>query len=294
VTEADQSSPMRIGRTHQPLRRAVYDEIQRRIVDGRLQPGERIFEDQLAHELDVSRNPIREALQALELEGFVELEPRRGARVAIISTQRANDLFELREALEGMVARLAAQRRSGAQLAELERVVARGADAAQHEDVAQLPALNTEFHGLLCAAAGNALLTESVARMSQLIQWVYTKRVTQRGAKSWNEHRRIVDAIVDHDPDRAAFEARAHISNARLAYLNDQLSSTSAPTPRTSRSEGADRTSIDAYDGAGDEGGPVAGQERHDVGELLGAADTTHRDGVDVSPADFGDGHRLA
>lgn len=223
MSEADTSLPLRIGRAHQPLRRAVYDEIQRRIVDGRLQPGERIFEDQLAQALDVSRNPIREALQALELEGFVELEPRRGARVALISTQRANDLFELREALEGMVARLAAQRRTDAHLADLERVVARGADAAQREDVAQLPALNTEFHGLLCTAANNALLTESVARMSQLIQWVYTKRVTQRGTKSWIEHRRIVDAIADQDPDRAAVEARAHISNARVAYLQDQL-----------------------------------------------------------------------
>ena len=96
---------LRVGRAHQPLRRAVYDEVQRRIVDGRLQQGQRIFEDQLAQELDVSRNPVREALQALQSEGFVELEPRRGARVAVITAERANELFELREALEGMVAR---------------------------------------------------------------------------------------------------------------------------------------------------------------------------------------------
>lgn len=64
------SLALRVGSAHQPLRRAVYDEVQRRIVDGRLQQGERIFEDQLAHELDVSRNPVREALQALEAEGF--------------------------------------------------------------------------------------------------------------------------------------------------------------------------------------------------------------------------------
>ena len=69
----------------------MYEEIQRRIVSGRLQQGDRLFEDQLAHELDVSRNPIREALQALESEGFVELEPRRGARVAVISAERANE-----------------------------------------------------------------------------------------------------------------------------------------------------------------------------------------------------------
>lgn len=223
MSEVNPSLAVRVGRAHQPLRRAVYDEVQRRIVDGRLQPGERIFEDQLAHELDVSRNPVREALQALELEGFVELEPRRGARVAVISTERANDLFELREALEGMVARLAAQRRTDQQLQDLQRVASLGATAAMTGDVASLPALNTEFHRLLCAAASNAMLAESVERMSQLIQWVYTKRVTQRGPKSWTEHQRIVDAIGDGDADRAASEARTHISNARLAYLHDQL-----------------------------------------------------------------------
>ncbi|HSB86079.1 MAG TPA: GntR family transcriptional regulator [Ilumatobacteraceae bacterium] len=214
---------IRVGRAHQPLRRAVYEEVQRRIVDGRLQQGERIFEDQLAHELEVSRNPVREALQALESEGFVELEPRRGARVAVISTDRANDLFELREALEGMVARLAAQRRSDHQLHELQRVAALGAATAGTGDVASLPALNTEFHRLLCKAANNAMLADSVERLSQLIQWVYTKRVTQRGTKSWTEHQQIVDAIAEGDANRAFAEACAHISNARLAYLHDQL-----------------------------------------------------------------------
>ncbi|MEO8266288.1 MAG: GntR family transcriptional regulator [Ilumatobacteraceae bacterium] len=212
-----------IGRAHQPLRRAVYEEVQRRIVEGRLNQGERIFEDQLAHELDVSRNPVREALQALEAEGFVELEPRRGARVAVISPERASDLFEMREALEGMVARLAAQRRTPEQLLELQRVVRLGTDAANDGDVAALPALNTEFHRLLCAGAHNSMLAGTVERMAQLIQWVYTKRVTQRGAMSWAEHQRIVEAISDSDSGRAFSEACAHISNARVAYVHDQL-----------------------------------------------------------------------
>jgi DNA-binding GntR family transcriptional regulator len=216
-------APIRVGAAHQPLRRAVYDEVQRRIVEGRLRQGERIYEDQLAHELEVSRNPVREALQALELEGFVELEPRRGARVAVISPQRACDLFELREALEGMVARLAATRRTPQQLTALQDVVERGAAAAAAGDLAVLPGLNTDFHGLLCAAANSSMLAENVDRMSQLIQWVYSRRVTQRGIGSWDEHRRIVEAIGDNDPTRAFDEACMHISNARVAFLNERL-----------------------------------------------------------------------
>jgi DNA-binding GntR family transcriptional regulator len=216
------SLAVRVGRAHQPLRRAVYEEIQRRIVEGRLQQGERIFEDQLAHELDVSRNPVREALQALEAEGFVDLEPRRGARVAVISPERAKDLFELREALEGMVARLAASRRTDAQLGELRRIVQLGVAAARGGGAPSLPRLNTEFHRMLCKTAGNALLADAVERMSQLIQWVYTKRITQRGIESWTEHQRIVDAVADRDGDRAFLQACAHIGNARDAYLHDQ------------------------------------------------------------------------
>ncbi|MEP7202799.1 MAG: GntR family transcriptional regulator [Ilumatobacteraceae bacterium] len=232
------SSPLvvRIGRAHRPLRRAVYEEIQRRIVDGRFQQGERIFEDQVAQELDVSRNPVREALQALESEGFVELEPRRGARVAMISTERANELFELREALEGMVARLAAQRRTPVQLHGLQHLVQLGADAAGAGDLAALPALNTEFHRRLGDAANNSMLADSVERMSQLIQWVYTKRITQRGSKSWTEHLRIVDAIADGDPDRAFSEACEHISNARRAYVTDQLAAVGPAAARSTPS----------------------------------------------------------
>jgi DNA-binding GntR family transcriptional regulator len=222
-TDEESSIAHRVGRAHQPLRRAVYIEIQRRIVDGRLQQGERIYEDQLAQELDVSRNPVREALQALEAEGFVELEPRRGARVASISAARANDLFEMREALEGTVARLAAQRRTDEQLSDLRRVVVAGTQAAVAGDHAVLPGLNTEFHRLLGEAAHNSMLAETLERMSQLIEWVYTRRITQRGTKSWSEHHRIVEAIGAGDAALAFAEACAHISNARQAYISDQL-----------------------------------------------------------------------
>lgn len=222
-TEPTTSVAVRVGRAHQPLRRAVYEEVQRRIVDGRLQQGERIYEDQLAHELDVSRNPVREALQALEAEGFVELEPRRGARVAVISVDRANELFEMREALEGMVARLAAARRTPQQLQALQGVLEQGAAAAAAGDVARLPGLNTEFHRVLGEAAHNTMLADTVERMSQLIEWVYTRRITQRGEMSWSEHRGIVDAIAAGDSDRAFAAACSHISNARQAFISDQL-----------------------------------------------------------------------
>ena len=171
----------------------------------------------------MSRNPVREALQALEAEGFVELEPRRGARVAVISAERANELFEVREALEGMVARLAAQRRTPEQLRELQRVRrGRRRGRRRRRPQPRCPRSTPSSTGCSAAAANNSMLAETVERMSHLIEWVYTRRITQRGAMSWTEHRRIVDAIAAGDADLAFAEACTHISNARQAYVTDQ------------------------------------------------------------------------
>lgn len=205
--------------THLPLRHAVLEEVRRRIMSGQWKPGERIYEDQIANELEVSRNPVREALQALAVEGFVELEPRRGARVAVVSESRANELFEVREALEGLVARLAATRRTAAQLAELQDLVAQGLVAAASHQHERLPGLNTRFHQALSEAAGNAMLADSIERLGHIIEWVYTRSIVGRSAQSWAEHERIVDAIARGDAAEAQQSAAEHISAARVAYL---------------------------------------------------------------------------
>lgn len=209
----------RVGIAHQPLRHAVQDEIRAAIVRGRFRPGERLLEDHLAHDLDVSRNPVREALQALALEGFVEIEPRRGARVATISRRKARELFEVREALEGLVSRLAAERRTPAQLAELEELVATGTRAAEVGDLAALPLLNTRFHQRLADAAANDLLAEELARLQHVVEWVYTSRIHQRSEFSWSEHADIVAAIAAQDPEQALAAAARHIVRARDAFL---------------------------------------------------------------------------
>jgi DNA-binding GntR family transcriptional regulator len=208
-----------VGATHLPLRHAVLEEIRRRIVAGVWAQGERLFEDQIAADLGVSRNPVREALQALQAEGFVELEPRRGARVAVVSAEQARELFEVREVLEGLVAHLAARRRTDAELDRMRAAVDAGLRAAADGDLAGLPALNTHFHHLLAATARNAMLADTIERLRHLIEWIYSQRIAQRAPRSWDEHRQIVEAIATGDADTAERVARAHIARARDAYL---------------------------------------------------------------------------
>ena len=170
------STSVSVGSMHLPLRHAVLEEIRRRIIDGAYTPGQRVFEDQIAADLDVSRNPVREALQALAGEGFIDLEPRRGARVAVVSQTRAGELFEVREVLEGLVASLAATRRTDVEVTAMRAVVDEGCDAAAGSLTA-LPALNTRFHTLLATTARNAMLAEAIEHLRHLIEWIYSQRI---------------------------------------------------------------------------------------------------------------------
>lgn len=208
-----------VGASHRPLRVAVRDEIRRWIIDGRLPQGERIMEEELAQDLGVSRNPVREALQTLAHEGFVELEPRRGARVMVLSDERAADVFEVREALEGLVAKLAAERRTDAQLAAIQALIAEGKEVLASEDVSDLPRLNSQFHSLLTEAANSPTLDELLEGLTHLIQWLYTRRVRERGAWSWDEHVAIAAAVEERNPSKAQALAAHHIRKAREAYF---------------------------------------------------------------------------
>ena len=211
--------PAPVGQAHQPLRVVVCDAIRRRIITGDMPQGERIFEDQLAHELGVSRNPVREALQTLAHEGFVELEPRRGARVAMLSDARAAELFEVREPLEGLVAELAARRHSPDQLAAIQHVVDTGLERLDARDMSALPELNTRFHHLLVVTAGNAQLAGMMDSLTHVIEWMYTRRIHERGFWSWDEHAAITARIAAGDAEAARALACEHIRNARDGYF---------------------------------------------------------------------------
>ncbi|HSL59509.1 MAG TPA: GntR family transcriptional regulator [Acidimicrobiales bacterium] len=208
-----------VGRDHVPLRQAVTDEIRDRIVRGEYPPGTRLAEELLARELEVSRNPVRESLQALAAEGFVELEPRRGARVARVDSQRATELFEVRQALEGLTAELAARKRTPEGVATLLAVVDEGRAAADRRELDELPMLNTRFHGQLATMADNQLLADTLAQLSGVIRWIYAERLTERVERSWHEHVDLAEAVARGDAAAARRLAEAHVASARDAYF---------------------------------------------------------------------------
>ncbi len=147
------------------------------------------------------------------------IEPRRGARVASIDAVRAVELFELRGPLEGLVAGLAAKRRSAEDVERLSAVISTARAAVAEGRLLELPALNTEFHGALATAAGNELLRGTLARLSDIIRWIYATRISHRSTRSWDEHAAIVDAVAAGDVEAASRCGEEHIAAAAAAYL---------------------------------------------------------------------------
>lgn len=207
-----------VGLDHRSLGQTITERLRDQILMNQLKPGERLIADDLALTFGVSRSMIREALLLLATEGFINIIPRKGTFVTQMSAKQANDLFEVRLLLEGQVASLAAERRTAENLRDLRETADFGLAAALAGNVDQLPVLNTRFHNLLADTADNDYLTETLNRLSNIIQWVYSRRIIERSTDSWKEHLRIVDAIERMDPNAAKAAAHEHITRAWVAY----------------------------------------------------------------------------
>ncbi len=211
-----------------PLRQSVYDALIDLIVGGELPPGQHMVETDLARQLGVSRQPIREALHRMEAEGWVDLRPSQGAFVHVPTDSEVDELLDVRALLEAETARLAATRTargitrdggtSAAQLARLREICLEGKAAAQADDFDAAVAANNAFHVEVAAVGGNAVLAELAEIVGRRVQWYYRMVAPARGHWSWAEHAEIIEAIESGEADRAQTLARKHTERTRQAY----------------------------------------------------------------------------
>jgi DNA-binding GntR family transcriptional regulator len=202
-----------------PLRQSVYDALIDLIVGGDLPPGQHMVETDLARQLGVSRQPIREALHRMEAEGWVDLRPSQGAFVHVPTDSEVDELLDVRALLEAETGRLAAAGGvSPAQLARLREICREGEAAADAGDFASAVAANNAFHVEVAAAGGNAVLAELADIVGRRVQWYYRMVAPARGHGSWTEHAEMIEAIEAGDPERAQALARNHTERTRQAY----------------------------------------------------------------------------
>jgi DNA-binding GntR family transcriptional regulator len=202
-----------------PLRQTVYDALVELIVSGTLQPGQHLVEAELARQLGVSRQPIRESLHRLQAEGWVELRPGQGAFVHTPTEQEVDQLLEVRGLLEGEAARLAASAATPEDVARLRDLWREGVAALDSDDDPdRLVAANAAFHAHVTSLAGNVVLAELAELVDRRVRWYYGRVVSTRGHESWHEHGALVDAIAAGDGVAAAETARQHSDRTKYAY----------------------------------------------------------------------------
>lgn len=201
-----------------PLWERTYDTLERLIIHRKLPAGSRLVEAELAARLDVSRNPVREAIRALEAAGWVEVIPRRGTYVISADAEEGDHLFEVRALLEPEAAALATERIRREELEELEELLEKGTQAAVVKDTDATVELNAMFHRKVFAAARNPVLYQVVHNLEKRAMWHFSTIATARGLDSWHEHSELLGALVDGDQARAASEMRDHVNASREAY----------------------------------------------------------------------------
>jgi DNA-binding GntR family transcriptional regulator len=207
-----QSTPDLVEQVH----RALLDAIS----TGALAPGQRLTQEDIARQLAVSRQPVLQALRLLRQDGLLLDAPGRGVLVAPIDPAAITQVYQVREALDVLAARLAAQRRQPIAPAFLER----GRAAAAGGDMLALIEADLAFHQAIYAAAGNPLIAQSAT-----LHWWHVRRamglVLQRSALRrpvWDEHAAIAAAIAVGDVERAGALMAAHDQNAS-AHMQAQL-----------------------------------------------------------------------
>lgn len=183
------------------------------IIAGRLPPGSEIEEHQAAERFGASRTPVREALRELAAAGLVEIEPRRGVRVARLTLERLGEMFEVMAETEAMCARLATHRISAPERFALQSVHERSAAAVADGDVPAYDALNREFHSALYRCTHNGFLAEHVQALRLRLapfrraQFHHADRLRD----SFAEHAALLRAVLRGDGEAAAREMRAHM-----------------------------------------------------------------------------------
>lgn len=215
----------------------VQEEIERLIMTGELAVGSRVNESELAQRFNTSRGPIREALRALEEAGLVRNEKNRGVFVREISFEEADEIYELREALEEIIGRRVTRAITADGIERLKGMLKAMRSAAKAQDVEQYAQLNLQFHEVLLETAGSQKLIETYKRLIKELLLFRMRALDDGGGLrvSVDEHRDIVDAIASGDPERAGRALRQHVSDSR-GRMHMAMGRPDSGSPRSSSS----------------------------------------------------------
>jgi DNA-binding GntR family transcriptional regulator len=204
-----------------PIREIIYEYLREAIVDGRLKPGERLVERDLAEKFRASRTPIREALRKLEAEEFLEYLPRRGDVVKGVNPEDIEEVYVLREMMEAMAIRRSIIYLTDSEIEDLRLVVEKTQRAHEAQSVTEVIAGLRQFDAILLNASKMKRLRGFVNSLQESLMSYRKFNLSDpdRRAQAIREHQEIFGAILSRDADRAEGLVRRHIQAARDSLL---------------------------------------------------------------------------
>ncbi|HZP76151.1 MAG TPA: GntR family transcriptional regulator [Pseudolabrys sp.] len=200
---------------------AIVARLEEDIVLGRLHPRERLIEDALIARFAAKRHAVREALSRLERMGLVERQPNRGAAVRALTPREVEEIYAVREILEGAAAQLIAARATPALIDEFASAQRAHDAAAAAKDTDTAFRANIAFHRAFFAACGNAELAQAIDHFAQKAHGVRSFGLSLPGylEQARDEHRAMIEALRARDGENLASLCREHIRTAKLAYI---------------------------------------------------------------------------
>ncbi|HAJ75638.1 MAG: GntR family transcriptional regulator [Gammaproteobacteria bacterium] len=203
----------------------VFDQIRTAIVEGELAPGSKVNEPQLSKHYGISRGPLREAIRRLEGCKLVEIKPNVGAKVVSLNREQAIEIYEIREALEGVACRLAATRAGTEDCTRLRELLAHHEQQIQSDNGRRYfqKEGDLDFHYLIVQLSSNTRLFNLLCGELYHLQRLYrcqTSSEPLRPEQAFKEHHQIVDAIENHDGELAELLMKRHISRARETLVS--------------------------------------------------------------------------
>ena len=200
----------------------IYKKVKNMIVSGVLNPGEKLYEVELAKTLNVSRTPVREAFRQLQMEGYITVFPNKGAFVSKLPPEEINETYSVIILTEGFAAGLAAQNISKPELNELKKIQKKLISYVSEKKYRDYAEKNTDFHYLITHSSGNKMLTKFT---NKLRSHVYRYRLTSVTVPGYLEqyvshHEKIIDAISKKNATAAKNYMEEHVTFVKTVLVN--------------------------------------------------------------------------
>ena len=193
------------------LRERIVDAIRDAIIKGELKAGERVSEPEIARRFGISRTPVREALRQLDSEGFLQVTPRRGARVSRLTEKDVNEYYELKSLLEGHAARIATPSISERELDRMHQLNEQMELFFKQGALAKTVKVHQQFHHIIIAAAHSEQLVHQLEFLnSKFRRFTIQIALSGRNQEAFAQHRQIVDAMRIRNIDEAERLVRAN------------------------------------------------------------------------------------